>query len=91
VFPFHICRALDSQTSRFSSRLWLSLSARPLLRCGVSPRGTTAPCVRLNNGFAKSNDYPPVSVRMEQLGFHWTEFYEFICRENSTFIKIRQE
>jgi hypothetical protein len=38
------------------------------------------------------------SVRMEQLGTHWTAFHEIlfedfskICPENSSFIKISQE
>ena len=39
------------------------------------------------------------SVRMEQLGSHWTDFYEIlifeyfseICREIASFIKIEQE
>jgi len=36
-----------------------------------------------------------LSVHMEQLGFHWTDFifdhFSKICRENSSFVKIRQE
>jgi len=41
----------------------------------------------------------PLSVRIEQLGFHWTDFHEIwylnillqICLENSNFIKIWKE
>jgi hypothetical protein len=40
-----------------------------------------------------------LSVRIEQLGSHWTDFdknlifelFSKICRENSSFIKIRQK
>jgi hypothetical protein len=40
-----------------------------------------------------------LSVRIEQPGFHWTDFHEIfvfvyfskICQENSSFIKIWQE
>jgi hypothetical protein len=78
-----------------------SMPGQSMRDCGN--RGKTKwHCDRFLGSFAKQfpesdcSLHVPPSARMEQLGYHWTDFDETIfelfsniCRENSNLIKIR--
>ena len=90
-----IIKQADQQPKHSTRCSVLSLCAFPKLRkVTISFAMSTCPSVRLSVHHSVSP-----SVRMEQLGFRWTEFdhtwylslFSKIRRENSSFIKTRQK